>query len=344
MADGDVGGARDDPDAPIFPGRPTPRTAIALFEECEEALRLVDSRAIERRAAAGLFNRWQGAMRAIDDAEPEPYPEWLRHDLPAYMQQSSMWTPVSSMNLEQLRQSIAGVRNWSKARTPPPNVQDGGGPGAITEPFYARPDEAGVRAALESAFRVFQCIAPKSWVDAPALVAFVMGNHGKITTAEAMWAIHDIAMSGGLIVHVNEQMPLSLNLVTLINPPAGIQMASGVLHVDLEEPAWSGLDFEPVHRKIEEFRRSLLSESANIENSPKMPSSAETHQRLFPKGIPENADIRDLVLQINEQRGNGKSLGRIARELTGEDRRKDKKAKSLLAQVRRLKREGRVNL
>jgi hypothetical protein len=118
MADGDIGGARDDPNAPIFPGRPAPKTARALFDECEEALRLVDSShvGIEHRAAAALFMRWQGAMRAIGDAEPEPYPEWLRRELPAYLQQSSMWTPVSSMNLELLADSINAHKKWCKTQ------------------------------------------------------------------------------------------------------------------------------------------------------------------------------------------------------------------------------------
>jgi hypothetical protein len=117
MADGDLGGAGDNPNAPIFPGRPGPRTARELFDECEEALRLIGTREIEDRASAALFRRWQEAMRAISDVEPEPYPDWLRRQLPAYLQQSSMWTPVSSMNLELLADSIERVKVWCDART-----------------------------------------------------------------------------------------------------------------------------------------------------------------------------------------------------------------------------------
>lgn len=66
--------------------------------------------------------------------------------------------------------------------------------------------------------------------------------------------------------------------------------------------------------------------------------------KLFPKGIPENSDIQDLVVRLDTEKGSGKSKNRIAREFTGEDRGHDPKARSLLAQIRRLKRDGRVNL
>lgn len=66
--------------------------------------------------------------------------------------------------------------------------------------------------------------------------------------------------------------------------------------------------------------------------------------KLFPKGVPENNDIVDLVVRLDAERDSGKSMNRIEREYTKEKRGKDQRAKSLLAQVRRLKRQGRVNL
>lgn len=68
------------------------------------------------------------------------------------------------------------------------------------------------------------------------------------------------------------------------------------------------------------------------------------NSRLFPGGFPENADIRDLVCKLDAAKQSEKSDNEIAREFTGETKGHDKKAKSLLSQIRRLKREGKVNL
>ncbi|GEM_PF-2388835 len=84
-------------------------------------------------------------------------------------------------------------------------------------------------------------------------------------------------------------------------------------------------------------RRLQLEGGANSANS------ANT-SRLFPGGLPRNLDVRDLVCKLDAEKQPGKSDNDIAREFTGETKGHDKKAKSLLSQIRRLKREGKVNL
>jgi hypothetical protein len=125
-----------------------------------------------------------------------------------------------------------------------------------TTPFYPRPTESGIRNAIQSLFRVIQCVAPKTAFDGPALVRCVMGNKGKITTAEAMWAIHEIARAGGFWVDLRKSRPAWVSIVTDDNPPAGIQIAEGEIHVSHGFPDWADLYFEPQHQKIDEIRRS----------------------------------------------------------------------------------------
>jgi hypothetical protein len=62
--------------------------------------------------------------------------------------------------------------------------------------------------------------------------------------------------------------------------------------------------------------------------------------KLFPKGEPRNRDLVELALKINTEKDTGKSLNQIAAEYTCNSRR----AKSLLASLRRMKRQGEVNL
>ncbi len=68
------------------------------------------------------------------------------------------------------------------------------------------------------------------------------------------------------------------------------------------------------------------------------------NRKLFPKGLPQNPNLIDLVLRLNSQRDSGKSKSQIAREFTKETAGNDRRAQSLLAQIRRLIREGRLNL
>jgi len=68
------------------------------------------------------------------------------------------------------------------------------------------------------------------------------------------------------------------------------------------------------------------------------------NRKLFPKGVPNNPDIVDLVLRLDSQRNSGKSMNQIAREFTEKSEGNEKRAQSLLAQIRRMRRDGRLNL
>jgi hypothetical protein len=67
-------------------------------------------------------------------------------------------------------------------------------------------------------------------------------------------------------------------------------------------------------------------------------------RKLFPKGLPDNQDVVDLVVRLNTEMGPGRSMNQIAREFTGEMAKNDAKALSLLSQIRRMIRKGRVKL
>jgi serine/threonine protein kinase len=113
-------------DAPIFAGE-APRTANALFDECEELIALTNSseRTFGEGAVIGLFRRWNEAMRRIGGAEPVPFPHWLeaRHRThPAYRSTGffgvpGMGSPVETVNLENLRQEARRIQDWCQART-----------------------------------------------------------------------------------------------------------------------------------------------------------------------------------------------------------------------------------
>jgi len=68
------------------------------------------------------------------------------------------------------------------------------------------------------------------------------------------------------------------------------------------------------------------------------------NRKLFPKGLPSNPNLIDLVLRLDSQRDSGKSMNQIAREFIEETEGNDKCAQSLLAQIRRMRRDGRLNL
>jgi hypothetical protein len=73
------------------------------------------------------------------------------------------------------------------------------------------------------------------------------------------------------------------------------------------------------------------------------PIGADT-SRLFTRGVPDNTDIRDLVCMLDAERDSGKSRNEIARNFTRESKEDFPKAASLLSQIRRMEKNGRINL
>jgi hypothetical protein len=63
--------------------------------------------------------------------------------------------------------------------------------------------------------------------------------------------------------------------------------------------------------------------------------------KIFPKGLIGDQNLADLAIKINTEKGT-KSLNAIARDFFGETKARDPQAQSALAQLRRLRREGRV--
>jgi hypothetical protein len=103
------------------------------------------------------------------------------------------------------------------------------------------------------------------------------------------------------------------------------------------------------------FSKAMLGWSAEIEAATSVsgtnPRSSDVDRansantaRLFPGGVPENPDIVDLVVRLDAAKGGNKSQNTIAREFTNESPSNDQRAQSLLSQIRRLKREGRITL
>ena len=80
-----------------------------------------------------------------------------------------------------------------------------------------------------------------------------------------------------------------------------------------------------------------------VEQAPIGPIRAD-RLPLFPKGVPDDPDLVDLVARIDAHKSSGKSRNTIARELTGETAPNDRRAQRLLRQVRRMQFDGRVNL
>lgn len=80
---------------------------------------------------------------------------------------------------------------------------------------------------------------------------------------------------------------------------------------------------------------TLAAQKAAVAQTDQAGASA---RKIFPKGVPEDSDIRDLALLIDTAKGGSKSLNKIALEFTSGDK---IRARSLLAILNRLKREGR---
>jgi hypothetical protein len=100
------------------------------------------------------------------------------------------------------------------------------------------------------------------------------------------------------------------------------------------------------------FSKAMLGWAEEIEaagraNPPNSDIARANHAntaKLFRGGVPDNADIVDLVARLDAAKGSNKSQNEIAREFTGELSGNDARAQSLLSQIRRLKREGRITL
>ena len=95
------------------------------------------------------------------------------------------------------------------------------------------------------------------------------------------------------------------------------------------------------HQKLEQQEKALGITSF-------VQAGRANNKNLFLGDIPGNNDLVDLVVRLDAEtskpENERRSWNEIAREYTGETVRDQKKAQSLLTQIRALKRKGRINL
>lgn len=114
-----------------------------------------------------------------------------------------------------------------------------------TTPIYPRPSPGRVREAMKRVFRIAECVAPEHGISGDALIRAIA--HDGITPAQALWAVHDLLEQRGLLVyHINERPSHIRFLIFHDNPPVGVEMAKGRIHIDPPPPqdSWGSFVFE----------------------------------------------------------------------------------------------------
>jgi hypothetical protein len=127
---------------------------------------------------------------------------------------------------------LAGV---PRDPTPSPSSR----PKAIerAKPGYPKPEVERLVFAGKRLAEVEQYIAPKSAVLASLLVRALLARD--CTTAEAMWAIFNQVETGRYRATLTSELPKTVTyIVTEHNPPAGLDVASGAVHIDGEAGNW----------------------------------------------------------------------------------------------------------
>ena len=98
----------------------------------------------------------------------------------------------------------------------------------------------------------------------------------------------------------------------------------------------------------EDNRRSGSGEDNTGDTPAGASANGANTAQLFPEGVPKNPRIVDLVCRLDAEKAQPEDKRRamivIAREYTGESMGNDKEAKSLLSQIRRMKRDKDVLL
>lgn len=131
-----------------------------------------------------------------------------------------------------------------------------GGSEIDTIPCYARPGDEGVATAKQRVFRIAECIVSQVVIIDSAIIRLVMGAESAVTVAEAMWAIHELTVSGGLVAKVRPFVTGEAYPVTDDKPPAGLSMAAGPLHMVGNNSHWGILWFSINHVRLREIQQS----------------------------------------------------------------------------------------
>jgi hypothetical protein len=133
---------------------------------------------------------------------------------------------------------------------------------AIAKPGYPKPASERLIFAGRQLAEIEGYISPESAVMASLLVRALLAR--KCTTAEAMWAIHNQIEAGRYKATPLSELPSSVNyIVGETNPPAGLDVASGVLHIDGTAGDWGALVITLPRRHDERTERTDGGSSSN---------------------------------------------------------------------------------
>jgi hypothetical protein len=129
-----------------------------------------------------------------------------------------------------------------------------------------------------------------------------------------------------------------------------VELAKRLVEVGLAEMVG---DIELVARRysdqsvvamLAKYSRILGEELRALEPTTTSETIRADRSPLFPKGVPEDSDLVDLVTRIDAERNSCTSWNEIARQLLGESKGSAPRSESLLRQIRRMRNDGRVNL
>jgi hypothetical protein len=123
-----------------------------------------------------------------------------------------------------------------------------------TTPCYARPGDEGVNKAKRRIFQIAECIVSNVVILDSAMIRLVISAESVVTVAEAMWAIHELTIAGGLVAVVRSFVPANVYSIADDNPPAGLSMAAGPLHMIGNDSHWGVLWFSIDHKKLNQLQ------------------------------------------------------------------------------------------
>lgn len=183
------------------------------------------------------------------------------------------------------------------------------------KPGYPKPPVERLVFAGKQLAEIEQYIAPQSAVLASLLVRALLAR--TCTTAEAMWAIFGQIQTGRYKATPMDDLPNTIKyLVSEHGPPAGLNVASGVLHIDGEAGDWGRLVITLPKRNNEptEERGTAMGEKS-LDNSPaneapvtqrgrrRSKETAEVYKACY-EGLAKK-DRKDLLVLKSVQEGFG---------------------------------------
>ncbi len=126
-------------------------------------------------------------------------------------------------------------------------------------PIYPRPwDELRMREAKIRICRIFEHIAPDQLPFASLIISAAVKLSS--TIAEAEWAICDLIRIGAIEEFRLGKQPVPHGMIlSERDPPAGIEVASGILNIDSDEQPWGIVLLRANHEKLAAMRGVFIS-------------------------------------------------------------------------------------